>query len=168
MQTQSSCGRDDIGVKIQNKKCRRGIRSWGSVHIGISDDNIEITSPKKRDGKSKTPPITIPTENWLWICELSGHKLTALAEVWIQVGGRVLRLVKQLQLGEIRGDMTLLDNLVKMENLTRLTINATTLTWEMIREIVQMENLRGLTLQQVCIIETHEESVEGVLHLEHV
>ncbi|KAF8832545.1 hypothetical protein HHX47_DHR1001641 [Lentinula edodes] len=39
---------------------------------------------------------------------------------------------------------------------------------ELIREIVQMENLRGLTLQQVCIIETHEESVEGVLHLEHV
>ncbi|KAH7868207.1 uncharacterized protein C8R40DRAFT_1178146 [Lentinula edodes] len=39
---------------------------------------------------------------------------------------------------------------------------------ELIREIAQMENLRGLTLQQVCIIETHEESVEGVLHLEHV
>ncbi|KAJ3933325.1 MAG: hypothetical protein NXY57DRAFT_1037684 [Lentinula lateritia] len=28
-----------------------------------------------------------------------------LAEVWIKVGGRVLRLVKQLQLGKIRGDM---------------------------------------------------------------
>ncbi|KAJ3892595.1 hypothetical protein GG344DRAFT_64489 [Lentinula edodes] len=27
---------------------------------------------------------------------------------------------------------------------------------ELIREIAQMENLRGLTLQQVCIIETHE------------
>ncbi|KAJ4499701.1 hypothetical protein C8R41DRAFT_864005 [Lentinula lateritia] len=155
MQTQSSCGRDDIGVKVQNKKCRRGIRSWGSVHIGISDDNIEITSPKKRDGKSiwnGCKQISKTT------CDNDSNQklLTDLQVVWTQVDSLS------------REHRRCWDNLAKMENLTRLTINTTTLTWKMIREIVQMENLRGLTLQQVCIIETHEESVEGVLHLEHV
>ncbi|KAJ3912011.1 hypothetical protein F5877DRAFT_85282 [Lentinula edodes] len=169
------------------------------------------------DGQSAKPiAITIPTEIWLRICELSGERLTPLAEVctvvrapayeyifkriefktmldfldrtqvWIKVGGRVLRLVKELQVGEIGVDVAcrgigqcvppmhsdgmqiMQDNLAKMNNLTRLTINATTLTSEMMREIAQMENLRGLTLQQVCIIETQEESVKGVLLLEHL
>ncbi|KAJ3860537.1 hypothetical protein EV359DRAFT_64099 [Lentinula novae-zelandiae] len=164
----------------------------------------------------ESPSMMLPIENWLSICEMLGETSTALAHVcrrtrapayeyifkalvfkdvgdlveaanaWSEVGGRVLALVKELNLGvqieRIQDGVVVHCNdryeahlneiafiqIRSMRHLTRLNITGIAIGSKLFSAITGLQQLCVLSLENVCVVGIIEKCELDVMVARHV